>query len=130
MGVGVIPLQVPELAMIELEFAIKAGLKAMWIPHYASGDRSPGHVDLDPIWARLADAGVPFVLHIGGSPLQLDKRWNNNGQPPSRDWMGGGENVRAKDMVVMHQGPETYLSMMVLDGVFERHPGLRGASVD
>lgn len=130
MGVGVIPLHAPELAMIELELAIKAGLQAMWIPHYASGDRSPGHVDLDPIWARLADAGVPFVLHIGGSPLQLDKRWNNNGQPPSRDWMGGGENVRAKDMVVMHQGPETYLSMMVLDGVFERHPGLRGASVD
>jgi len=44
--------------------------------------------------------------------------------------MGGGENVRAKDMVVMHQGPETFLSMMVLDGVFERHPKLRGASVE
>jgi predicted TIM-barrel fold metal-dependent hydrolase len=44
--------------------------------------------------------------------------------------MGGGENVRAKDMVVMHQGPETFISMMVLDGVFERHPKLRGASVE
>ncbi len=130
MGVGVIPLHVPELAMIELEFAIKAGLKSMWIPHYASGDRSPGPVDIDPFWARLVDAGIPFVMHIGGSPLQLDKRWNNNGQPPSRDWMGGGENVRAKDMVVMHQGPETFISMMVLDGVFERHPDLRGASVE
>jgi predicted TIM-barrel fold metal-dependent hydrolase len=130
MGVGVIPLHIPELAMIELEAAIKSGLEAMWIPHYASGDRSPGHVDLDPFWARLADAGIPFVMHIGGSPLQLDKRWNNNGRAPSRDWMGGGENVRAKDMVVMHQGPETFISMMVLDGVFERHPGLRGAAVE
>jgi predicted TIM-barrel fold metal-dependent hydrolase len=44
--------------------------------------------------------------------------------------MGGGENVRAKDMVVLHQGPETFLSMMVLDGVFERFPNLRGASVE
>ena len=130
MGVGVMPLHVPELAMIELEFAIEAGLEAMWIPHYAAGDRSPGHVDLDPFWARLAEAGIPFVMHVGGSPLQLEKRWNNNGRAPSRDWMGGGENVRAKDMVVMHQGPETYLSMMVLDGVFERHPELRGASVE
>lgn len=130
MGVGVIPLHVPELAMVELEFAIEAGLEAMWIPHYAAGDRSPGHVDLDPFWARLSEAGIPFVMHVGGSPLQLEKRWNNNGRPPSRDWMGGGENVRAKDMVVMHQGPETYLSMMVLDGVFERHPELRGASVE
>ena len=30
----------------------------------------------------------------------------------------------------MHQGPETFVSMMVLDGVFERHPKLRGASVE
>ena len=130
MGVGVIPLQEPELAMIELDFAIKAGLETMWIPHYASGDRSPGHVDLDPFWGKLAASGIPFVMHIGGSPLQLDKRWNNNGKPPSRDWMGGGENVRAKDMAVLHQGPETFLSMMVLDGVFERHPDLRGAAVE
>ena len=130
MGVGVIPLHTPELAMIELKAAIKAGLKAMWVPHYASGDRSPGHTDLDPIWAKMAEEGIPFVMHVGGSPLQLDKRWNNNGKPPSRDWMGGGENVRAKDMVVMHQGPETFISMMVLDGVFERHPNLRGAAVE
>jgi uncharacterized protein len=130
MGVAVVPLHVPELALEALESALSMGLQAVWIPHYASGDRSPGHVDLDPFWARLAETGTPFVLHVGGSPLQLDKRWSNNGKPPSKDWMGGGENVRAKDMVVMHQGPETFLSMMVLDGVFERHPGLRGASVE
>jgi predicted TIM-barrel fold metal-dependent hydrolase len=130
MGVAVVPVHEPELAMAELAFALDAGLAAIWIPHYAAGDRSPGHVDLDPFWARLAEAGTPFVLHVGGSPLQLDPRWSNNGKLPSRDWMGGGENVRAKDMVVMHQGPERFLSMMVLDGVFERHPGLRGASVE
>ena len=130
MGVAVVPQHVPQLAIEELEFAISSGLKAVWIPHYAAGDMSPGHVDLDPFWAKLAETGTPFVLHVGGSPLQLDSRWNNNGKPPSRDWMGGGENVRAKDMAVLHQGPETFLSMMVLDGVFERHPNLRGASVE
>ena len=130
MGVGVVPLHEPQLAMKELEYAIKAGLEAIWIPHYASGDRSPGHVDLDPFWKKLANEGIPFLLHVGGSPLQLDKSWNNNGKPPSKDWMGGGENVRAKDMTVMHQGPETFISMMVLDGVFERFPDLRGASVE
>ena len=130
MGVGVIPLHDPEHEAAEIDFLVEKGLEAAWIPHYAQGDRSPGHVDLDPFWARLAETGIPFVMHVGGSPLQLDKRWNNNGKPPSRDWMGGGENVRAKDMAVMHQGPETFLSMMVLDGVFERHPTLRGASVE
>ena len=130
MGVGVIPLHEPELAMKELDFAIKSGLEAIWIPHYACGDRSPGHVALDPFWNKLSQEGIPFLMHVGGSPLQLDKSWSDNGKPPSKDWMGGGENVRAKDMVVMHQGPETFISMMVLDGVFERHPKLRGASVE
>ena len=130
MGVGVIPLHEPELAMIELDFAIQSGLEAIWIPHYACGDRSPGHLALDPFWQKLSEEGIPFLMHVGGAPLQLDKSWNDNGKPPSKDWMGGGENVRAKDMVVMHQGPETFISMMVLDGVFERHPKLRGASVE
>jgi predicted TIM-barrel fold metal-dependent hydrolase len=130
MGVGVVPLHEPDLAMEELDLAIKSGLEAIWIPHYASGDRSPGHIELNPFWERLESNNIPFLLHVGGSPLQLDRSWNNNGKPPSKDWMGGGENVRAKDMVVMHQGPETFISMMVLDGVFERYPNLRGASVE
>jgi len=130
MGVGVIPLHEPELAMVELDFAIKSGLEAIWVPHYACGDRSPGHLALDPFWRKLSEEGIPFLMHVGGSPLQLDKSWSENGKPPSKDWMGGGENVRAKDMVVMHQGPETFVSMMVLDGVFERHPELKGASVE
>ena len=130
MGVGVIPLHEPELAMIELDLAIKSGLEAMWIPHYACGDRSPGHTSLDIFWKKLSEENIPFLIHVGGSPLQLDKSWSDNGKPPSKDWMGGGENVRAKDMVVMHQGPETFISMMVLDGVFERHPNLKGASVE
>ena len=130
MGVGVIPLHEPELAMVELDFAIKSGLEAIWVPHYACGDRSSGHLALDPFWRKLSEEGIPFLMHVGGSPLQLDKSWSENGKPPSKDWMGGGENVRAKDMVVMHQGPETFVSMMVLDGVFERHPELKGASVE
>ena len=130
MGVGAIPLHNIDLAMIELEFALDAGLQAIWIPHYASGGRSPGHLDLDPFWARLAETGTPFVMHVGGAPLQMDPRWNNNGRPPAKDWMGGGENLRAKDMVVLHHAPETFVSIMVLDGVFERHPTLRGAAVE
>ena len=77
MGVGVVPLHEPELAMIELDFAIKSGLEAIWIPHYASGDRSPGHLSLDPFWQKLSEKGIPFLMHVGGSPLQLDKSWSD-----------------------------------------------------
>jgi predicted TIM-barrel fold metal-dependent hydrolase len=130
MGVAIIPLDEPALAIAELDFAIEAGLKAIWVPHRPCGDKSPGHVDLEPFWARLADSGTPFVLHVGGSPLQLNKAWGNNGRPPTKDWLGGGENLRTKDVAVLHQGPETFLSMMVIEGIFERFPKLRGASVE
>ena len=69
-------------------------------------------------------------MHVGGSPLQLDKAWINNGRPPVKDWMGGGENLRTKDIAVLHQGPETFLSMMLIDGVFERFPKLRGGCIE
>ena len=105
-------------------------MKAIWVPHRAPIDHSPGHVDLEPFWELLAQTGTPFVLHVGGAPLQLGKAWSNNGRAKVRDWMGGGENVRTKDAALMHQPPETFVSMMVFDGVFERHPKLRGAAVE
>lgn len=130
MGVAVVPLEEPALALEELEFALKGGAKAIWVPHHACGGRSPGHVEFDPFWTRLVEANTPFVMHVGGSPLQLDKAWINNGRPPVKDWMGGGENLRTKDMAVLHQGPETFLSMMLIDGVFERFPKLRGGCIE
>jgi uncharacterized protein len=130
LGVGIVPLDSPEHAIAELKFAIDSGLKAIWVPHRAPIDMSPGHVDLEPFWALLAESGTPFVLHVGGSPLQALKSWSNNGRAAVKDWMGGGENVRTKDAAVMHQPPETFVSMLVLDGVFDRHPKLRGAAVE
>ena len=130
MAVAIAPLDDPELALEELEFALKSGAKAVWVPHRPAAGRSPGHVEFDRFWARLVEADTPFVLHVGGSPLQLDQAWVNNGRAPTKDWMGGGENLRTKDVAVLHQGPETFLSMMLIDGVFERFPRLRGACVE
>jgi uncharacterized protein len=130
LGVAIIPLDEPERAIAELDWVLDNGLDAVWVPHRPCGDRSPGHVDLDPFWARLAESGTPFLLHVGGSPLQLHKGWSNTGRAAVKDWMGGGENVRSKDAATLHQGPETFLSVMVMDGVLERHPELRGAAVE
>lgn len=127
--VGYLPLNDPERAVVELDLAIEAGVRAVWLPSEAPGDFSPAHVDLDPVWARLADAGVPFVLHVGGGKL-LPKAFHNNGLPRPTDWLGGGENLRGKDFPVLHHSPERFLSCLVLDGVFERHPTLRGGAIE
>ena len=72
---------------------------------------------------------MPFVLHVGGGKL-LPKAFHNNGRPRPKDFLGGGENLRSKDFPVLHHSPERFLSCMVLDGVFERHPDLRGAAIE
>jgi predicted TIM-barrel fold metal-dependent hydrolase len=128
-AVGFLPLADPERSVVAADEAIALGVSALWVSSEAPGDFSPAHVDLDPVWARLAEAGVPFVLHVGGGKM-LPKPFHNNGLPRPSDWLGGGENLRGKDYPVLHQSPERFLACMVLDGVFDRHPTLRAGSIE
>lgn len=130
MGVAALPLDDAQLAIREVEHLRGLGLAAAWVPHRPCGDKSPGHTELDPVWARLAEAGIPFTLHVGGNPLQIDPAWMNTGRPVPTDWLGGGENVRGKDMTSLHHPVETFLGAMVLDGVFDRHEKLRGGAIE
>ena len=124
-GVGATALDDVDAAITELDHILSLGLGAVWIPHRAPGGRSPGHDDLDRFWARVAAAGIPVLLHVGGHPLQLDKAFMSTGRPVPTDWLGGGENVRGKDMIGLHHAAEVFVGTMVLDGVLERHRGLR-----
>lgn len=130
MGVALLPLDDPDMALIEIDHIVKQGLRAAWVPHRPAGGRSPGHNDLDPVWAKLAGNAIPFMLHVGGSPLQIAPEWMNTGRPVPTDWLGGGENVRGKDMTSLHQAAETFVSVLVMDGVFDRHPELRGGVIE
>ena len=129
-GVALLPLDDPDATIEELEFAMTTGLGAVWVPHRPAGGGSPGHNDLDPVWARLAEAGIPFLLHVGGTPLQIKPDWMNTGRPIPTDWIGGGENVRGKDMIALHHAAETFVGALVLDGVLQRHPKLSGGVIE
>ena len=130
MGVAALPLDDPDRALAEIDHIVGLGLATVWVPHRPAAGRSPGHDDFDPIWAKLVDQGLPFVLHVGGQPLQVHPDWMNTGRPVPTDWQGGGENVRGKDMIALHHDAELFIGAMVLDGVFERHRDLRGAVVE
>jgi predicted TIM-barrel fold metal-dependent hydrolase len=129
-GVGLLPLDVTALSLSELDNLLSLGLKAAWVPHRSCGGRSPGHTDLDPIWARLAEAKAPFVIHVGGARLSVGPEWMNTGRKVPTDWLGGGENIRGKDMTALHHGAEAFIGAIVLDGVLERHPNLRGGVIE
>ncbi len=130
LGVGAACLDDPESAIRALQQVIDLELAAVWVPHRPAGGRSPGHNDLDRFWAMAADAGLPIVLHVGGHPLQLDPAWMNTGREVPTDWLGGGENVRGKDMISLHHQTETFVGTLVLDGVLERHRNLQVGVVE
>lgn len=127
--IGFLSLRNPERAAAAAAEAIELGIRGLWIPSDAPPDRSPAHVDFDPVWARMQEAGVPIILHVGGGKT-LPKVYHRNGRPLPKDWVGGGENLRAKDFPVLHHSPERFLCCLTLDGVFERFPTLRCGAIE
>ncbi|HEV2365474.1 MAG TPA: amidohydrolase family protein [Caulobacteraceae bacterium] len=130
MAVGQVVLADPARALAEVEAGLEMGVGAFWVPASPGGDKSPGHPDFDPIWARLQEAKIPFVLHIGAGTRVLPKAYEKNGRPRPTDLLGGGENLRVKDYMVLPFAPQMFLSAMVFDGVLERFPNLKGGVIE
>src|SRR5262249_15670424 len=106
------------------------GCGAVLVPSAPPRDRSPFHPDYHPLWEFLEASGIPFMLHVGGGGRPLRRAFHANGLPPTTDFLGGGVNIRSKDFMTLHHPPETFLSCMVLVGVLERFPGLRGGCIE
>jgi predicted TIM-barrel fold metal-dependent hydrolase len=129
LGVALCDLDDPLRARREIEHAHDAGLKLVWLPARAPAGRSPGHSDCDAIWATLAERGMPFVLHVGSGPLPIGDEWMENGRE-SVEAVKGAEIITAKDFMVVQHAHARFLAAVVLDGVLERHRGLRGGSIE
>ena len=129
--VGFVPLADPELPRSRRRReAIAMGCGAILVPSVPPREKSPTHPDYWPVWAHLEETGVPFMLHVGGGGRPLRRAFHANGKPPVTDFLGGGENIRSKDFIALHHPPETFLACMVLDGIFEQFPGLRGGCIE
>jgi uncharacterized protein len=128
-AVASVPWGEPARTAREAEMAIQLGCGAILVDSAPSGQLSPTHSDYHPFWAVLQDANIPFMLHIGGGGRTLRRQFHANGVKVT-DWLGGGENIRSKDFMTVHNAPETFLSCMVLDGMFETFPRLRGGCIE
>ncbi|MGW1811058.1 amidohydrolase family protein [Streptomyces sp. NPDC002078] len=106
-GLGLVPLQHPDLAVGLLDHALDQGLSGVEISSHA-----PGHELSDPayeaFWSRAEETGALVFLHPFGCTLdeRLDQWYLSNtvGQPT--------ENAVA-------------LSHLIFSGVLDRHPGLK-----
>lgn len=129
-GVGFVPWGDPKRVCEEAAEAIRLGCGAILVPSHPTARISPAHPDYFPFWALLEEASIPFMTHVGGGGRPLHRAFHNNGKPPTTDFLGGGENIRSKDFMALHNAPENFLSCMVLDGLFERFPRLRGGCIE
>jgi predicted TIM-barrel fold metal-dependent hydrolase len=130
LAVATVPWGDPVRTLDTARQAIAEGCRAVMVASdLPAGVVSPTHRDHDPLWALLESENVPVVTHIGGGGRPVRPGFHDNGRDVT-DFLGGGENVRSKDFLAIHQRPEIFWGAMVLDGIFERFPGLRGASVE
>ena len=128
--VGYVPWGPPELTLQAARDAIDLGCAAILVPSAPPRDgNSPTHPDYHPLWALLEDTNVPFVLHIGGGGRLTRAAFHRNDIPVT-DFLGGGENIRAKDYIGISHPPEIFLAAMIFDGILERFPRLRGGSIE
>jgi predicted TIM-barrel fold metal-dependent hydrolase len=127
--VAYVPLVDPERAVEVAGEAIDLGCAAIHVPSTAAGERAPTHPDLHPFWDLLAERNIPFVLHVGGGGRLLDRAFHNNGMPVT-DHLGGGENIRSKDFLAISNSPSLFLGTLILDGLFDRFPALRGGVIE
>jgi uncharacterized protein len=128
--VGYAPWGPPELTLQAAQEAIDLGAAAILVPSVPPRDaNSPTHPDYHPFWALLEERGVPFVVHVGGGGRLTRPAFHRNGIPVT-DFLGGGENIRAKDYIGISHPPEVFLAALIFDGILERFPRLRGGSIE
>ena len=128
--VAFVPLGEPTAAAAEVAACLEDGAAAVHVTHDAPKRVSHTHPDYDGVWGALAEAGVPFVLHVGGARLSVPRSLHENGLAPVTDFIGGGENIRSKDYIALSHAAELFLACMAMDGTFERFPRLHGGVIE
>ena len=119
-----IPLADIEKSIEITKLAIESGASALLIPWACPKNHSTSHIGLDPIWSMAEESGIPILFHVGSADFVLPKSHSINGMPKVKDFHGGEENFRSISYMAISSGPMQALSLLILDGVLERHPNL------
>lgn len=115
----------------EARRVIDAGARAVLIPDgVPPGGVSPADASVDRLWAMLAEARVPVLLHIGGQAGFIGSRAWGAVETLRSAGMAVGEPVDPHLMSTVHMSPQNYIQTLIMGGVFERHPELRFAAIE
>ena len=119
----------PDLAAAEVDRCLAEGARVFVMrsgpvvgPH---GGRSPADPAHDPVWARIAEAGVPVAFHSGESGYH---RY-------AADW-GESSEMEAfrynpfKALISSSRPIFDTIAALIAHGLFARHPNLRVATIE
>jgi predicted TIM-barrel fold metal-dependent hydrolase len=117
-------------AIEEVEFVLARGAKMVLVrPAPVPGvvkPRSLGDPLHDPVWARLAEAGVPVGFHLSDSGyLAIAALWGGKAK-----FEGFGKKDPLDQILLDDRAIHDTMASMVVHQVFTRHPKLKVASIE
>ncbi len=132
-AIGYVPLSLgPEIAMKIMRQGFDDGCYTFMVDTNEPNAESISftHPDFDPVWALFAGEKAPFVVHVAvnGHYKAIPQSFKRNGKDTIE--LGGDAPAGEIGFVTIKNSAEIFLSAMIFDGVFERHPGLRGISME
>lgn len=129
--VVVVPLSDMAAAVRLTRCAIDDGAAAIQVSQYCPRGHSHSHVDLEPVWAMCAEAGVPVLLHVAGAgDFVMPIDYFENGRPPVPDFHGGDTNFKSIDYLSIPYPVMQTISALIVDGVLMRFPKLRVGAIE
>ncbi len=110
---------------------IARGLKGVLINTGAPpAGLSPAAPELDRFWALLAASDVPVLAHVGSDLGFLDSAEWSNAPAFAPNKLSIELGFEPYSLATTHLAVEHFLTVMVLGGVFERHPRLRFGAIE
>lgn len=120
-----------DTAVSEIESLLERGVRIIHVrpapvPAGNGASRSLGDKKHDPVWARIAEAGVPVAFHLGDSGYEASfaSAWG------SRADFGFGKSDPLGGVLTEGRAIHDAIASLVVHGVFQRHPTLRVASIE
>lgn len=126
----IISLADPVKAVEEVDFVLARGAAMVLVrPAPVPGlikPRSLGDTCHDPVWARLAEAGVPVIFHLSDSGyLSIAAQWGGQST-----FEGFAKKDPLDQILLDDRAIHDTMASMIAHQVFTRHPTLRVASIE
>jgi predicted TIM-barrel fold metal-dependent hydrolase len=122
----------PDAAVAEIDLVLDRGARLVHIrpapvPIGGPKGRPLGHELHDPVWARLAEAGVPAAFHLGDSGYNatLGAAWGG-----ADDFAPFREPDLLGSVIINDRAISDTIASMIVPGAFTRHPTLQVMSIE